>query len=139
MTPAYYVRIQSINPTINQTNKKALCHPLGRPWPPLPATLFTKARVSLTVLKGLQLHHVGGMQSNTGLRCRDVGLPVFRYTAVDLTWLLVCVRCEAAVCYIAVPDEFDSPQQENFLLVVSLLDFVYYNMLYFTWDFSSPI
>ena len=47
-------------------------------------------------VKVLQLHHVGGMK-NTGSMmqgCLSDG------TAVDLTWLLVvCVRCEAAVCY----------------------------------------
>ena len=46
-------------------------------------------------VKVLQLHHVGGMQStgSTMQGCLSTG------TAVDLTWLLVCVRCEAAVCY----------------------------------------
>ena len=36
-------------------------------------------------------------------------------TVVDLTWPLVCVRCEAAVCYSdrLVPHEFDRTRQEK--------------------------
>ena len=46
-------------------------------------------------VKVLQLHHVGGMKSivSTMQRCLSPG------TRVDLTWLLVCERCEAAVGY----------------------------------------
>ena len=67
----------------------------------------------------LQLHYVGGMQStgSTVQGCVSPCLPVLH--AVDLTWLLVCVRCEAAI----VSHEFDSPRQEK-LLLVSLLNFL---------------
>ena len=46
-------------------------------------------------VKVLQLHHVGGMQ-NTGSTVQGCLSPGI---AVGLTWLLVCERCEAAVCY----------------------------------------
>ena len=47
-----------------------------------------------TGVKVLQLHHVGGIKSagSTVQGCLSPG------TAVDLTWLLVCVRYEVAVC-----------------------------------------
>ena len=46
-------------------------------------------------IKVLQAHHVGGIKStrSTVQGCLSPG------AAVDLTWLLVCERCEAAVCY----------------------------------------
>ena len=46
-------------------------------------------------VKVLQLHHVGGMK-NTGSTVQGCLSPGI---AVGLTWLLVCERCEAAVCY----------------------------------------
>ena len=49
-----------------------------------------------TAVEVLQLHHVGGMQS-TGSTVQGYLSPG---TAVDLTWLLVCVRFEADVCYV---------------------------------------
>ena len=48
----------------------------------------------------LQLHHVGGMKSSGSTVQKR--LSPGTTTAVDLTWLLVCVRCEAAVCYSVV-------------------------------------
>ena len=48
-----------------------------------------------TAVEVLQLHHVGGMKS-TGSTVQGY---LSSGTAVDLTWLLVCERCEAAVCY----------------------------------------
>ena len=68
-------------------------------------------------VKVLQLHDVGGMQSagSTVQGCLSPGTAA----AVELTWLLVCVRCEARrSCVVAVlPHEFDSPRQEKLLLV----------------------
>ena len=46
-------------------------------------------------LKVLQLHHVGDMKSTVSM----VQECLFPGSAVDLTWLLVCERCDAAVCY----------------------------------------
>ena len=66
-------------------------------------------------VKVLQLHHVGGMTrtGSTVPGCLSPG------TAVDLTWLLVCERCEAAVCYRVAPHGFDCcPRQRKLLLVV---------------------
>ena len=47
--------------------------------------------------KVLKLHHVGGMKS-TGSKVQ--GCLSHGTTTTDLTWLLVCVRCEVAACSI---------------------------------------
>ena len=64
----------------------------------------------------LQLHRVGAGMKSTGSTVQGCMSPG---TAVDLIWLLVCVRCEVAVSYnIVVPHEFDCPRQERLLLVM---------------------
>ena len=56
-----------------------------------------------------QNHLVGGAGASVSLSSG---------TAVDLTWPLVCVRYEAAVCYrLVVPHEFNSLRKEKLLLV----------------------